>query len=156
MLLAAASPCRSQTRLVGRALDSGLVVRLFPFSGPPEAGRLVARFAPDSTTVRYCLYYAPPCRSAGDVTWRERPAATVARLQIKVGSRARRGFLIGSAACGAAWAFVSPYAGWPDWTDQPAYLLLNFLGGAIVSAPTCGGLGALIGAQQPVWGPPPN
>jgi hypothetical protein len=156
MLFAAGSPCRSQTPLVRRALDSGLVVRLFPFTAPPEAGRLVAPFAPDSTTFRYCLYYAPPCRSAVDATWRERPASNIARLEIKVGSRARRGFLIGTAACAAAWAVVSPIAGWPDWTDNPAYLLLNFLGGAIASAPTCGGVGALIGAQKPVWGPPPN
>ena len=113
----------------------------------------MAPFGPDSSMFRYCLYYAAPCLSATDERLRERPASDIARLEIKVGSRAGRGFLIGTAACGLVWAFLGPYVGWPDWTNNPAYLLVNFVGGAIVSAPTCGGLGALIGAQKPVWGP---
>jgi hypothetical protein len=155
-LVATGAPCGSQTPLMRHELDSGRVVRLHLLSGPPEAGRLIAPFAPDSVTVRYCLYYASPCQSVTDATWRQRLTSDIARLEIKVGSRAARGFLIGSAACGIVWALVSPLAGWPDWTENPAYLLVDFVGGAIVSAPVCGGTGALIGAQQPVWGPPPD
>ena len=155
-VFAVVAPCRSQVPLVRHALDSGRVVRLHLLSGPPEVGRLIAPFAPDSATIRYCLYYASPCRSVANATWRERLASDVARIEIKVGSRAGRGFLIGSAACGVMWALVSPIAGWPDWTDNAAYFFVDFVGGAIASAPTCGGLGALVGAQQPVWGPPPN
>lgn len=156
LLVGAVVPCWSQTVLVRQALDSGRVVRLHLVRGAPETGRLIAPFAADSTTFRYCLYYAPPCGSSADATWRQRPASDIVRLEIKVGSRALRGFAIGSLACGLVWGLVSPVAGWPDWTDNPAYLLIDILGGAIAMAPTCGGVGALIGAQQPVWGPPPN
>jgi hypothetical protein len=154
VLSGAAAPCWSQAPLVRDGLDSGRVVRLIPLVGTPEAGRLMAPFASDSLMLRYCLYYARPCLSSADATWRERRAADIARLEVKVGSRATRGFLIGSVACGAVWALVSPLAGWPDWTDNPAYLMVDLLGGALAFAPTCGGLGALIGAQKPVWGPP--
>ncbi len=75
-------------------LDSGTVVRLQLRSGNSVKGKLLAPFAAESARFRYCTYPAPPCQVGSD-RYREQPAANVASWQVRRGTRAVPGLVVG-------------------------------------------------------------
>src|SRR5258708_11112057 len=95
LTLIAASSSRAQASLVTCALDSATVVRLHFANNGVVAGRLLAPFGPGSSSLRYCTVLVPAACGPGQGTVVV-PAA-VSRLELQTGTRAGRGFLIGTA-----------------------------------------------------------
>ena len=127
-------------------LDSGAVVR-FHWRNGSEKARLLAPIGPGSSEVRYCRYPAPSCGS--DVNpGRARPLNTLDGLDIRRGSRAGRGALVGGAA-GLAGSLLlilgESLSDRPVSDDVPRVVFV----GTITAVWT--GLGALIGASLDNW-----
>ena len=135
----------AQRPLVSRKLDSGAVVRMTFYSGRREVGRLIAPFGPDSVLLRYCPYLQSSCPVSAD-RGTQVPATGVARLDVRQGTHARTGAILGAVLgvpltiAGLSNVDQSP----SDW--QAAGLLV---GGVALSA----GWGALVGSWLDAWKP---
>lgn len=131
-------------------LDSGRLVRLHLSTGETIRGRLLESFGFESATLSLCRYPAPRCRSIEDA--RKIGASEVEVIEIRIGSRARHGAVVGgSIGAGLGALFGS---GVNSLCDTPgcgvSILLVTFLGGLQ------GALwGLLFGSQAVVWGPAP-
>ncbi|MGH7673693.1 MAG: hypothetical protein ACREMV_00350 [Gemmatimonadales bacterium] len=151
-ILAFARGVAAQEPLVTAPLDRGTVVRLHLFSGATEAVRLVAPFEPASVALTYCPFNARPCGPAPDPLRVTRPAADVERMDVRVGSKAGEGFLIGAAlglALGVASARLS--GGLCECRTGSSDDVLYPIAGTLV----WGGIGALLGSGSSRWGPAP-
>jgi hypothetical protein len=131
-------------------LDSGTVVRFLWPSGPEKA-RLLAPLGPGSTEARYCRYPAPSCGS--DVNPAQvRSLRGLNSVDIRQGSRAGRGALVGGAA-GLAGSLLmilgQSLSDGPRADDIPPVVLVATLTGVWT------GLGALIGLSLDNWKPAP-
>jgi hypothetical protein len=130
-------------------LDSGVTVRLYLRSGRRVAGKLLVQFAPDSTRFRFCRYPAPPCVIGGH-RYVEQPAGQVWRLEIRRGSHAVPGVIVGSAlglGVGALGiGFAEGVSDWPISTGQKVTTLS-------CSVLCCAALGLLVGAGLDSWRP---
>ena len=139
------APLAAQDTIPAARFDSGAVARLHFTDQTVATVRFVAPVAPDSATYRYCLFRAPFCTPRHVI---ERPAAQVARIDARTGSRAFRGWVIGTTMCTAAFILVSPLA---ELSESPGAAGPSdvVIDGALLSAVTCGGLGVLGGSQSP-------
>ncbi|MGD8727631.1 MAG: hypothetical protein PVH40_08295 [Gemmatimonadales bacterium] len=143
------TPVVAQVPLVRYGLGPGTVVRLHLESGQHERGKLLAPFAPDSTTFRYCLYPAPVCGPDARY-YRERLAAEIRALDLHQGTRAGVGALIGlpvGIAVGIILTEFAESAGERELSGGERTALL--LGNSAVFA----GIGALIGGTMDRWRP---
>ena len=127
-------------------LDSGTVVR-FQWQTGSEKARLLAPLGPGSSEARYCRYPAPSCSSDVNPP-RARSLHDLKRLDVRHGSRAGRGALVGGAA-GLAGSLLIILG--ESLSDRPAQddIPRVFLVGTITLVWT--GLGALIGASLDNW-----
>jgi hypothetical protein len=127
-------------------LDSGTVVR-FHWQNGPEKARLLAPLVPGSSKAHYCGYPAPSCGSDLNPA-RARSLSDLNRLDIRQGSRAGRGALVGGAA-GLAGSLLlvlgESLSDRPVSDDVPRVVFV----GTITAVWT--GLGALIGASLDNW-----
>jgi hypothetical protein len=127
-------------------LDSSTVVR-FHWRNGSEKARLLAPLGPASSEARYCRYPAPSCGSDLNPA-RARSLSDLNRLDIRQGSRAGRGALVGGAA-GLAGSLLlilgQSLSDGPKQDDIPR----AFFVGMITVVWT--GLGALIGASLDNW-----
>jgi hypothetical protein len=94
LLILWTSVLQGQGPRLPRTLETGTVVRFHLGGGKQEGGRLLAPFAPDSTTFRYCRYPAPPCEIGG-LRYVERPLTDVRGIDLHRGTRAPLGGYIG-------------------------------------------------------------
>lgn len=148
LILGLAATAKAQAPIVTRPLDTTTVVRLHLAGGGTGQGRLVVPYTPGSPTFRYCPLPFAGCTGEREVVL---DASRVTRVEVQVGTRAGRGFVIGS---GVASLLIVPFfvaAG--SWGDTPRVLLIGQ--GVLVSLVVGGGLGALIGSSAPSWGPAP-
>jgi hypothetical protein len=131
-------------------LDSGTVVRLQLHSGVREKGKLLSRYAADSSRVRYCHYPAPPCR-VGDERYRDQSASDVSSVEVRRGTAWLPGLAIGGVVGVAFGALVVAFA--EDVGESPVSTgeKVRALGGGTI---VFGGLGALIGTAFERWGSP--
>ena len=141
-----------QTPRVSIPLDSGTLVRMTPQAGAPVLGRLVQKFGPASSELRFCRYSGRPCTEAADSgAIRTMPAASLFRLEVQRGTHLQRGALIGGMAGAAltliAWAEREPCDQGFDCGPSLGRVLVIFTSGGAA-------LGALLGAVTPAWGPP--
>lgn len=140
-----AAPLAAQDTVAAVRFDSGAVARLHFTDQTVATVRFVVPVAPDSATYRYCLFRSPFCTLRHVI---ERPAAQVASIDARTGSRAFRGWLIGTSICTAGFILVSPLAELSE-TPGAAGPQDVVIEGALLSAVTCGGLGVLGGSQSP-------
>ncbi len=150
LTLIAASSARAQASLVTRVLDSATVVRLHFANNGVVAGRLLAPFGPASSSLRYCSVLAAAACGPGQGTVVV-PAA-VSRLEVQTGTRAGRGFLIGTAVLSLVVVPVVYIGGSFTQGETRGSLLAK---GLVLSAIVGGGLGALIGHTKPTWSAAP-
>ncbi len=131
-------------------LDSGTVVR-FHWRNGPEKARLLAPLGRASPEARYCRYPAPSCGSDMNPA-RVRSLSDLDRLDIRHGSRAGRGALVGGAA-GLAGSLLlilgESLSDRPRADDIPRVVFVATLTGVWT------GLGALIGLSLDNWKPVP-
>lgn len=140
-----AASLAAQDTLARTRFDSGAVARLHFTDQSVATVRFVTPVAPDVATYRYCLFHAPFCTPQHVI---ERPAAQVARVDARTGSRAFRGWVIGTTMCTAGFILVSPLAELSE-TPGAAGPQEVVIEGALLSAVTCGGFGVLGGSQSP-------
>ena len=136
----AARPARVQ-------LDSGTIVRL-RWTGGRERARLLTPLAPDSATVRYCRYPSPVCGGTTLNPVRARPLRELAGLDIRRGSRAGPGALIGAGIGTVGGLLVilgQAFSDRPALSTGDQVLIVASLAGAWA------GLGALVGAASDDW-----
>ena len=136
----AGDPARAQ-------LDSGAVVRLRWTDGQ-ERARLLAPLTPDSATVRYCRYPSPVCGSTTLNPVRTRPIRELTGLEIRRGSRAGHGALIGAGIGTVGGLLVLLGRGF---SDQPALSTGTRIVIVASLAGAWAGLGALVGAASDDW-----
>jgi hypothetical protein len=139
----------AQVQLVSQALDSNTVIRVRLRTGLREKARLLADFGPDSTLLRYCRDPSTPCVRRS-IRYIERPATDAVALEVRRGSRALTGAVIG-APIGLAigWfavALSENASELPGSTGKRAGIMLP------VTA-LFAGIGALMGAGIDVWSP---
>lgn len=104
ILMVAAAPAPAQ-QLVYLPLDSATAIRLHLLRGGTVPGRLLIPFGPDSARFIYCPGARGGCRSAAPQVM---PAAQVRRVDVRRGSRATQGVVVGAAVLvGAAAAFCA-------------------------------------------------
>ena len=140
-----AAPLAAQDTLAPIRFDSCTVARLHFTDQSVATVRFVTPVAPDSATYRYCLFHSPFCTPRHVI---ERPAVQVSRIDAPTGSRAFRGWVIGTTLCTAGFILVSPLAELSE-TPGAAGPQEVVIDGALLSAITCGGLGVLGGSQSP-------
>jgi hypothetical protein len=145
----------AQQPLLTAPLDRGTVARLHLFSGATETVRLVDPFGPGSATLTSCPFQARPCGPEPDPLRVTRPAADVERMDVRVGSKAGQGFLIGAAigfALGVASArLAAGLCDCPANSGNSGIAVLYPITGIVV----WGGIGALIGSGSSKWRPAP-
>ena len=152
VLLAAAmggTEAGAQGPLLTQPLDSGTLVQAHLVGGDRVRGRLLGRVGPAGDTIALCRYPGTPCAVAA-LSGREivLPRPNVTRLEVAVGSRARRGVLLGSLS-GLA-ATVVHYAVFYRVSafDRSPQVVVGVMSlGAV--------LGAALGSLEIVWGPAP-
>jgi len=146
-VLAAQAPPAGEP-LLYLPLDSATTVRLGLVGGGRIVGRLVAPYGPDSSRFVYCPGMYRPCRGADAGRVRAVPAAEVALVETRRGSRATRGAVAGAlvAAGGAAVFCALTDTGGCD-PAKGGYFSYVLLPAALAGA----GIGALIGGTIPVW-----
>lgn len=146
-LAALGVPPRAQGQVV---LDSGTVVRLH-WTQTSQKARLLAPLGPESSHIRFCLYPSPVCGPATSNPPLARPVNELVRIEVRRGSRAGRGALIGAgvAALGSFIVLVG-------YSERPAastgQQVLSF---ALITA-VWSGFGALVGAASDDWKPVPR
>lgn len=141
------SPLLAQSAHEPVTLDSGTVVRLH-WAGGSEKARLLAPFGWDSVLVWYCRYPSPVCGESSLNQPRVRPVETLTRLDVRHGSRTRRGMLIGAGfgALGGLLVLQARALGdAPPLTSGQQILTVASLTVA------WGAIGALIGAASDDW-----
>jgi hypothetical protein len=143
-----ASSLAAQQVAVSQPLDSGTVVRLGWREGPKQVGRVLATLTPESDTVVYCRYPAPPCAPGWASTPEVRPVRDMLSVEVQRGSRAGRGAILGAAAgftiIGLGrWAFAD--------ADSPAPFTGQRVSGAAAFVALAAGIGALIGRGAARW-----
>jgi hypothetical protein len=148
LTLISASLARAQASLVTRALDSATVVRLHFANDGVVAGRLLSPFGPTSSSLRYCSVPYACGRGQGTVVI---PAA-VSRLEVQTGTRAGRGFLIGTALLSVVVVPVVYIGGSFTQGETRGSLIAK---GLLLSAIVGGGVGALVGHTKPTWSAAP-
>ena len=150
LLSAVAGPLRAQQLpLLTVPLDSGRLIQAHVRAGGRVQGRLLRPFAPDGSALLVCRYPAPPCRTFDRAV--AVPAVSVARLEVRTGSRWRHGALIGGLiGVGVGLITERIFGGLCDAPDCPSAAGLAITGGV-----TFGAFGALFGSQAVVWGPAP-
>ena len=150
LALVLASRARAQAPLVTRVLDSRTVVRVHFANGGFGVGRLLAPFGPESSSLRYCSVLAPTdCGlDQGTVVI----PADVSRLEVQTGTRAVRGFVIGTAVVGVV-AVPLVYLGGSFTQGETRGSLVTK--GVLLSAIVGGGIGALVGHTKPTWSAAP-
>jgi hypothetical protein len=126
-------------------LDSGAVVR-FHWRNGSEKARLLAPISRGSSEARYCRYPAPSCGSDVNPV-RARPLSALNGLDIRRGSRAGRGALVGGAAglAGGLLIILGESLSDRPADDVPPVVLVAYLTGVWA------GLGALIGLSLDNW-----
>lgn len=128
-------------------LDSGTVVRLH-WPGGHEKGRLLAAFGREAVAVRYCRYPSPVCGESTLNPPRTRAAQDLTRVEVRRGSRTRRGALIG-AAVGALGGLV--YLLGSGFGDGPALSTREQVLSVALLAGTWSGIGAFVGSMSDDW-----
>lgn len=83
-------------KLIYLPLDSATVVRLHFLRGERVAGRLLAPFGPDSTTLVYCQVKRSTCLSSAGENRHAAPAAELTRIDIRRGTRSTEGAIAGA------------------------------------------------------------
>lgn len=132
-----------------RALDSATVVRLHFANDGVVEGRLLAPFGPRSNALRYCSVLVPAtCASGGTVVL----PGTLTRLEVQTGTRAGRGFLIGTAVTSVVVVPLVYIGGSFTQGETRGNLLAK---GLLLSAIVGGGVGLLVGHTKPTWSPAP-
>jgi hypothetical protein len=150
LLAGAAAPLPAQRPLLSQPLDTGVVVRLHLGVRSREDGRLVSSFAPDSTVFRYCRWPARPC-AVGDRGYVVRPASAVVALEIRRGSYARVGGVVGCVV-GAGVALFVLGGGFTTETGSTGRLRgLPLVASSAASFVTIGAIGAMIGSAVSRW-----
>lgn len=127
-------------------IDSGTVVR-FHWRNGSEKARLLAPLGPGSSAARYCRYPAPSCGSDVNPA-RARPLNDLSRLDIRHGSRAGRGALLGAAGGLAGGLLIILGYGLSDRLAPTASEQVLIVGGVTL---VWTGLGTLIGASFDNW-----
>jgi hypothetical protein len=143
----------AQQPLVRTTLDSGTVVRLHLNTGDAEAGRLLAPFATDSTTFRFCRFPAPPCSGPAGPRYAERLVADVRSVDRHTGTRWKRGALVG-AVIGTTWVvslFASGADCFPDLAGISRVGACATSIGGFISIPAL--VGAIVGSGWHTWRP---
>jgi hypothetical protein len=150
LLTALALPVRSPAQRPDRQIrvDSGRIVRLHTATDV-TVGRLLAPLSHTDSLVHFCRYPGPPCLDPGDA--RAIPVAEVLHLDLRQGSAARKGALIGGiigAVVGALGGVVT--AGLTDCThcgSAETYAVR----GALLTGAVGAGIGALFGSTSLHW-----
>ena len=150
LTLIPATRARGQTPLVTHVLDSATSVRLHFVNDGVVAGRLLAAFGPASRSLRYCSALPPAACGPGEGTV-VMPAA-ISRLEVQTGTRAGRGFLIGTAVLSVVVVPVVYIGGAFTQGETRGSLIAK---GVVLSAIVGGGLGALVGHTKPTWSAAP-
>jgi hypothetical protein len=136
--------------LLSQPLDSGVVVQVRLGAGAREAGRLVTPFAPDSTALRYCPWPARPC-AVGDDRYIVRPASTVLALEVRRGSYARVGAVIGTALGVLVGVFLATGGVSTDTGSTATLRGVPLVLSATASVAGVGAFGAMIGSAFSRW-----
>jgi uncharacterized protein YcfJ len=157
--LLGAAPLAAQQPLVSRTLDSATVVRLVLVRGPAFQGMLLAPLTPDAQQV----VFAPPaqrdCGVPRIVCRMAVPVADVRTIELRQGSHAGRGAVMG-AVIGVFAGFVvgmqvkewdycrttSPGGGCGGPSDVGVIAFTTLVSGAFGA-----GLGTLFGLGSPAW-----
>jgi len=149
LTLVFASLVSAQAALVTRPLDSATVVRLHFVNDGVGEGPLLAPFGPGSSSLRYCSVLVAACGSGrGTVVM---PAA-ISRLEVQTGTRAGRGFLIGTATLSVVVVPVVYIGGSLSQGETRGGLIAK---GLLISTIVGGGVGLLIGGRTPTWSAAP-
>lgn len=137
----------AQVRL-GQSLDSATVVRLHLSSGRTYQGRLLTPFGPGADSVVACPYPSVYCPG---LTMRSAfPASEIAGVDILVGSRAKRGAVIG----GIVGVAVGAFGLWLVLQVGPEYVTEAEVASFVPAYTALGaGIGALIGSTKRIWKP---
>src|SRR5512145_2133402 len=150
-LILAAPAAFPQGLPLTHALDSGRLVRLRLAGGTVTRGRLLQPLSSRSDEIVFCPYPAPPCRSDSDRAVRL-SAGLVTAVEVKRGTRVRRGIAIGAGIGTVAGWFAGSLYNW--FCDSPG-CGTPVVGWMVLGAIQYGAWGALFGSQSVVWGPPP-
>jgi len=152
------APLLAQQPLVSRTLDSATVVRLLLVRGPAFQGVLLAPLTPDAQRV---VFSPPAHRDCGvpRVMCRlEVPIADVRAVEVRRGSRAGRGAVIGTAlgvvagfvlglqVADADYCVTSVGGGCDGPSDAGIIAFTTLLSGALGA-----GIGTLFGLGSPAW-----
>lgn len=142
-----AAGASAQQPLVPVPLDSGAIIRLRFSSAPPEIGRLVAPFGPDSSAFRYYdRFRLTEFHTRGGVF--VTPAAGVAAVDVRVRTRSSEGAMFGGVVgLGFGLAGYKAFAG----HCVDCQTMLGF--GAASLAGVSALIGASIGGRSFVWRP---
>jgi hypothetical protein len=146
-----AMPLLAQEAAEPLSLDSGTVVRLHWADGSEKA-RLLAPLGWNSALVQYCRHPSPVCGESTLNPPRMRPVGDLARLDVRRGSRAGRGALIG-AEFGTLGGLIALYT--HGLSDAPRLSTDQQMLTVAVIAAAWSALGALIGAASDNWEPIP-
>jgi hypothetical protein len=130
-------------------LDSGAVVRLRVRGGEVQRARLLAPYAPDSSAIRFCHYPAPTCGPETLNPPQERPAASLAGVEVRRGNATRHGMVVGALVGAGLGALMFVLAASVDGDGAPSHPELA------VPLVSLNGMawGALIGAFSDNWEP---
>jgi hypothetical protein len=150
MLLGCATTLTAQRMPLSQPLDSGVVVRLRLGAGTRETGRLVTPFAPDSSVFRYCRWPPGSC-AVGDAQYTERPASSVLALEVRLGSRARAGAVVGTVFGVLVGGFVASGGVETETGSINRLRGLPLVLSAVGSVIAVGAFGALIGDGFSRW-----
>jgi hypothetical protein len=137
--------CAAAQDVAPAVLDSGKIVRVHLAAGEPAMGRLLIPFTPASTSLRYCAYKSPGCRSSSEFA-HEVPRDSIVALDVRSGSNRGKGALIGAAIGGglglATAVMYGAYSDAPGTTGW-GFLPLGIIDGALV--------GWIFGSASPQW-----
>jgi hypothetical protein len=128
-------------------LDSGTVVRLHWKDGTEKA-RLLAPLEPASSVVQYCRYPSPACGTTNVNPSQTRSVGDLTRLDIRQGSRAGPGALVG-AGVGALGGLLIIFG--HSLGDLPASSTGEQVLTVALLAGVWSGLGALVGTSLDDW-----
>ena len=135
-----------QKPLLTRTLDSATIVRLHFVNDGVAEGPLLAPFGPTMPTLRYCPALSRSCNAVAV------PTATLSRLEIQTGTRATRGFLLGTLLAGVVITPLVYIGGSFSQGETRGSLLAKGIGLSVIIG---GGLGLLIGHSDRTWSSPP-
>jgi hypothetical protein len=138
------NPLAAQDR-AGQLLDSGRVVRVHLAAGRTAVGKLLIPFTPTSATLRYCAYKSPGCRNSLDLV-HEIPADSIVALDVRVGTHALRGAVIGGLVGTALTAWVVALADGLSENDSGVNGAPVSIGIALPTA-----VGGAFGSASPKW-----